>query len=193
MKTIATILFLFFVTTTFSQDSVVEYYNEISTGSEYGRTNQKTVKWYTDVKIYFDFTNSDSLKTLVTPILNELNDIIIPINIIITNKKEESNSIIYLGKFQDFKSKYKIIGDGKFLGFAAVFNYGKAIHKSFIFINEKISGNELKSVLREEITQSLGLLNDSWKYPESIFYQGGYNGCKFSDLDKEVIKLHYNH
>lgn len=34
--------------------------------------------------------------------------------------------------------------------------------------------------------------NDSWKYPNSIFYQGGNNENKFSELDKAIIKHHYN-
>ena len=61
MKTITTILFLFFVTTTFSQDSVVEYYNEIAGKSEYGDQSLEFVKWKSNVKIFFDFEKNDSI------------------------------------------------------------------------------------------------------------------------------------
>jgi hypothetical protein len=49
-----------------------------------------------------------------------------------------------------------------------------------------------RSILREELTQSLGLYNDSWKYPNSIFYQGGNDVTEYSDLDKEIIQMLYN-
>jgi hypothetical protein len=49
-----------------------------------------------------------------------------------------------------------------------------------------------KHLLREELTQSLGLLNDSWKYPESIFYQGWTTTTEFTEMDKRLIDLIYN-
>ncbi len=72
--------------------------------------------------------------------------------------------------------------------------------------------NELvrRSVIREELTQALGLLNDSWTYSDSIFYQGqGLNEMRdserlllpgrglnetieFADIDEAVIRLHYD-
>ena len=49
-----------------------------------------------------------------------------------------------------------------------------------------------RSILREELTQSLGLCNDSWKCPNSMFYQGWSNNTEFSDLDEEIIQMLYN-
>ena len=48
-----------------------------------------------------------------------------------------------------------------------------------------------KNLLREELTQSLGLFNDSMKYPDSIFYQVWSETTEYSELDKEVIRRHY--
>lgn len=49
-----------------------------------------------------------------------------------------------------------------------------------------------KHVLREEITQSLGFGNDSIKYPDSIFYENFSIVTKYSELDKAIIRKHYN-
>jgi hypothetical protein len=46
-------------------------------------------------------------------------------------------------------------------------------------------------LLREELTQSLGLGNDSNKYPDSIFYQDWSTVTSYSKLDIEIIKQHY--
>ena len=176
----------------FSQDSIIEYYNEIAGRSEYGDTNAKFYKWKGDVKIFFDFENSYSLKEYTKPIIKDLNDLIVPINILIVNNKSDANVFLYFCDFSEFKKKFYVSVNGNFLGFVCSTKYQSRIYNSYIFINEKLSGIELKSVLREEITQSLGFSNDSWKYPNSIFYQGGNNENKFSELDKAIIKHHYN-
>ena len=192
MKTIITTLFILFSFVSFSQDSIVEYYNEIAGKSEYGDSNNAFYKWKGDVKIFFDFDNSDSLKEYTKPIIKELNELIDPINILIVDNKKDANVFIYFSSFSEYKKKCYITVNGNFLGFVCSTKYQSRIYNSYIFINENLSGIELKSVLREEITQSLGFSNDSWKYPNSIFYQGGNNENKFSELDKEIIKLHYN-
>lgn len=52
-----------------------------------------------------------------------------------------------------------------------------------------------KSVIREEITQCLGLGKDSASYSDSIFYEtegdGGF-ATAYSDLDKKVIQMLYD-
>ena len=192
MKTIITTLFLFISFVSFSQDSIIEYYNEIAGKSEYGDSNATFCKWKTNVKIYFDFENSDTIKKYTEEVIKDLNDLIDPITISITNKKSESNLVIYFGNFSDYKKRYNVVIEGKFNGFFSTNTYNSTIYNGYVFINERLRGNILKSVIREEITQSFGLGNDSWEYPDSIFFQGSNSQITFSELDKEIIKLHYN-
>lgn len=176
----------------FSQDSIIEYYNEVAGKTEYGDQNLGIRKWKQDVKIFFDFENADSLIIYSHDILKDLNDLIDPINIDIVKNKYEANVFLYLGDYIDYKIKYDVKKDGSFLGYCSTRGTNKVIITAYIFINKKLNGNQQKSVLREEITQSLGFLNDSWKYPESIFYQGSDSNIQFSEIDKKIIQLHYN-
>jgi hypothetical protein len=67
--------------------------------------------------------------------------------------------------------------------------------KGYCFVDMIKTGNDTeaqRSILREEITQSLGLCNDSWKYKNSVFYQGWGTVTEYSDLDKEIIQMLYN-
>jgi len=192
MKTIKIILFTLITNFVFTQDYVTEYYNEITKKSEYG-SEHGGIKWKNDVKIYLEGdTASDEVKNEIDLILKDLNELIETINISIVNNKADANSFLYIGDFDTFKSKYNINVSGGIVGYATLFRYKNIVVKSGIFISNKISGIELKSVLREEITQSLGFTNDSWLYPDSIFYEGTNRQCKFSDLDKKIIKQHYN-
>jgi hypothetical protein len=52
--------------------------------------------------------------------------------------------------------------------------------------------NHAKHVLREELTQAMGLLNDSWKYPESMFYDGVSEPTEYAPIDRELIDILYN-
>jgi len=192
MKTITTILFILVSFTSLTQDSINEYYNEIAGKAEYGDTSHVLAKWKNDVKIYFDFENSDTIKKYTKEVIKDLNDLIDPITISVVDNKSDANLFVYCGSFDEYKKKYNILIEGRFLGFTCTNFYSTTIYRGYVFINKKLRGDELKSVIREEITQSFGFANDSWKYPESIFFQGSNLNTKFSELDKEVIKLHYN-
>jgi hypothetical protein len=193
MKTIITTLLLFISFVSFSQDSIIKYYNEIAGRSEYGDSNAIFCKWKKDVKIFFDFENSDSIKKYSEEVIKDLNELIDPITISITDKKSEANLFVYCGNFSDYKKKYNVVmKEGKFLGFTCTNTYNHTIYIGYVFVNEILQGTRLKSVIREEITQSFGLANDSWEYPDSIFFQGLNFATKFSKIDKEIIKLHYN-
>ncbi|MDX1667205.1 MAG: DUF2927 domain-containing protein, partial [Saprospiraceae bacterium] len=49
-----------------------------------------------------------------------------------------------------------------------------------------------KHLLREELTQSLGLLNDSFRYSESIFFQNWTCTDFYLDVDRKVLEYHFN-
>ncbi|NJO03603.1 MAG: DUF2927 domain-containing protein [Bacteroidia bacterium] len=49
----------------------------------------------------------------------------------------------------------------------------------------------LKHLLREELTQALGLMNDSMKYRDSIFYQNFTRTNAYTEMDRELIRLLY--
>ena len=81
---------------------------------------------------------------------------------------------------------------GKYLGHFYLLTYRQEIQKAYIFVNTLDAGlKRQKHVIREEITQSLGFINDSYEYPESIFYQGFSENDFFSEMDKKIIRLLY--
>ena len=192
MKTIITTVFILFSFVSLSQDSIIKYYNEIAGKSEYGDPTATFCKWKKDVKIFFDFEDSDTIKKYTEEVIKDLNDLIDSISISITNKKSDANLFVYCGNFSDYKKRYNVVMEGQFNGFFSTNTYNSTIYSGYVFINETLRGNRLKSVIREEITQSFGLANDSWEYPNSIFFQGINSQITFSELDKEIIKLHYN-
>jgi hypothetical protein len=51
---------------------------------------------------------------------------------------------------------------------------------------------EQKHLLREELTQSLGLARDSQEYPESIFQSAWTNTTNYALIDSDLIRLLYH-
>lgn len=63
------------------------------------------------------------------------------------------------------------------------------VYSGRIWIRSDLSAGRRHHAIREELAQSLGLLNDSWRYPDSMFYQGRTTLITFSPLDREVLRL----
>ena len=51
---------------------------------------------------------------------------------------------------------------------------------------------EQKHLLREELTQSLGLARDSQKYSESIFQSAWTTTMEYALIDRDLIRLLYH-
>ena len=54
-----------------------------------------------------------------------------------------------------------------------------------------ITADERAHLIREELTQSLGLLADSLRYEDSIFYQEWTTTNRYTPLDRAVIEMLY--
>lgn len=71
------------------------------------------------------------------------------------------------------------------------------IQRAFVLLaSDKLHGPALRHFTLEEITQSLGLSNDSPLYPESIFYARGDDGGsaqRLSALDRTLITFFYSY
>jgi hypothetical protein len=203
-------LFLFFLSfyfNLFSQENMTNiYFNEIVSKTEFN--NETSInKWDKDLKIFVCDVVDDSLysknkdsdvitlKTELLLIINELNTYINTVSIKVVEDCDSANFFIYLGSESWYnKSVPKSVNYTKNnLGLFMVSKLGSIIYKGSMYVDlyrtETIL--EKKHLLREELTQSLGLFNDSWEYPESIFYQGWSDVTEYSNIDKEIIKQLY--
>jgi hypothetical protein len=71
------------------------------------------------------------------------------------------------------------------------------IESAFVFLaTDSLYGNQLRHTALEEITQSLGLANDSAAFRDSIFYESGNDYGSAQTLtarDQQLITFFYNH
>lgn len=171
---------------------VIEYFNDITLNSEFDESRETAFKWTRDMKIYVDGKKPEYLMSELSRVVGELNDIINTINIKVVSSLNQANYIIYFGSHTDFKGKYDL-GNPQHLesnwGYFETYSYSGLMYVDLVRNGDETSH---KHLLREELTQSLGLFNDSWDYPESIFYQGWTTTTEYAPIDRELIDMLYN-
>lgn len=169
-----------------------EYFKEIALKTEFEGDRKSTFVWKTDMKIFVDGQKPEYLISELKKIIAELNSIIDPINIKIVSNKSESNYVVYFGSHTNFKTKYKVAFPQRLENNWGYFEVSTNSGKMYVDLNRNSDEESHKHLLREELTQSLGLFNDSWSYPESIFYQGWTTTTEFAPIDRELIDMLYN-
>jgi hypothetical protein len=173
-----------------------DYFKEVAKKSEF--TSDTAIRrWNNDIRIYVVGDKVDYLMEELDKIVGELNEIIQPIDLKIVNEKSKANLTIYLTgsdeyvEFEPIAKKYV----GSNWGLFVIQPNNSFIESATVFVNMEecfqIQGQ--KHLLREELTQALGLRNDSYDYPESIFYSNWSETTEYTDLDRSLIDMLYNH
>ncbi len=168
----------------------VNYFSQIAFGEEFGGGEDVIQKWRQNLRIqYFGAPTAIDLIQLDI-VINELNELIgHSIKLEIVN--ENPNVTIYFipaSKFRKYEKNYVANN----LGFFWEEVDSEGIYAVNILISTTgVTQSERSHLLREELTQSLGLMRDSYDYPQSIFYQGWTATSEFTDLDRNLISILY--
>lgn len=183
------------------QVDVISYFKEIALGFEFGDSEDITRKWDRDILIYVGGEENQMLLDELNDIIDELNGLISAdgVEISITpDSTGENNYYIFFGTGEDYE---KIESNAQGLTDT---NFGLFFVNWNVVTNHFVSGtmyvdmqrpepqNQLH-LLREELTQSLGLAQDSDRYDDSIF-QVDYSTAvtEYSEYDKALIQLLYH-
>ncbi len=171
----------------------VEYFQEIGFCFEFEECKDPSVKKWTSkvtVKISGNYTESDEIE--LDNIIEELSELT---GLSITKVTGNADINIYFttqNKFKKYIPQYNENNpqDGLFS-----VNYDKnyVFYTATICIEDRFSEQKKHHLLREELTQSFGLAQDSYKYPNSIFQQDPqYRPTEYAEIDKEVIQILYS-
>ncbi len=170
---------------------VLTYFLEIALGAEYGDDSPIIHKWKTDlaIEVLGDPTAEDR---------HTLNQVISELNELIGSRKlglaqEKSNVAIHFVPVARFSAIEPDYVAGNYGFFSVWVRRWNAIYKANILIasDSVISQEERSHLIREELTQTLGLFNDSHNYPDSLFYEPWTDLTEYADIDREIIKLLY--
>ena len=172
----------------------LDYFEHIAFGGEFSRDRSLQVvrKWTTDIRLAVAGTPTQQDLETLERVVMELNEIVTPLRIRFDGTNPNATMhFIPTDRFRQQEPNY-IEGNRGF--FFVWWNRDREIDRSRILIaTDGISQVERSHLIREELTQSLGLMNDSWDDPNSTFYQGWTRTQNFTDRDRAIIRLLYDH
>lgn len=185
---------------TFSNEAKA-FFVEIAIGSEYGSELTMIKKWTDDINIYVDGDNVPYLLSELKKIVSELNGLITEIEINLTNNKNKANFILFFGSGEEYARKIEPLSapyvKSNWGLFWCRWSKDYEIQNSTMYIDYKIAEEEYtqisaKHILREELTQTLGLMNESMSYRSSIFYANWSTTTAYNKIDREIIQILYS-
>ena len=179
------------------QKDVVTYFKEVALGFEFGNASRITRKWNTDMKVFVGGTPSTALRDELDRIIAEINALTTDgFMIEIVQDQNESNYFIFFGSGNDYASIYP--DQSSFVvnnwGLFSVFwNGNNELNGGHMYV-DIVRANEAaqKHLLREELTQSLGLARDSSRYQDSIFQAAWTTTNEYATIDTDLIRLLYH-
>jgi hypothetical protein len=169
----------------------IEYFFEIAFGAEYGYSGSVLHKWASDIRIRVNGTPTNADLDTLNQIVAELNTLVSSISFSIVT--DNPNVDIYFTNVSQFPSIEPNYISGN-MGFAWIWwDAAGDIFKGRILIALDGVNQQVRShLIREELTQSAGLMKDSWRYQESVFYQGWTGTTAYAQIDRALIKLLYD-
>lgn len=186
----------------------INYFLEITLKSEYADSDATIKKWDKDIHIkVLGSPTPEDLRTLQS-VIDELNTLVSGIRLQVVSVAENpttgntSSNLSLLGKeqnlemyfvpeseFSQYESNYQPINYGFFWNW---WNDNYVIDRSKVLISTVgVTQKERSHLIREELTQSLGLMQDSYLYSDSIFYQPWTDTNHYAEIDKAVIEMLY--
>jgi hypothetical protein len=179
------------------QESVVQYFQEVALGFEFGTSPELTRKWRTGMNVFVGGDPGTQLSGELQKIIGEINALASDgFRISLTTDTLASNVYLFFGSAADFADRYPPASSqvaanyGLFHVFYDAENY---LYRAVIYVDiQRAQGDAQRHLLREELTQALGLARDSPRYPESIFQQAWTTTTTYSKMDKDLIRLLYH-
>lgn len=175
-------------TSVYSPDDI-EYFLEVAMGTEFGRAGQRIRKWESDVKIRVNGTPTAEDRRTLNAVVRELDELIEGIRVeIVSSNPNVEFYFVPESEFRQYEPNYVPVN----MGFAWVGWNNNVINRARILVTTVgVTQEERSHLIREELTQSLGLMRDSYRYRDSIFYQGWTRTTAYTEIDRQLVRLLY--
>ena len=168
----------------------IDYFLDVAFGSEFSNSFPRIRKWSRAVKVRVAGKPTDADRAMIQQVIDDLNalDGVVEVGL----DARDSNVEIHFAPEREFSRidpNYVPVNLGFF--WAKWDRSGKIYQARILITTEGVTQKERSHLIREELTQILGLMRDSGRYPQSIFYQHWTDVTRYTDLDKTAIEILY--
>ncbi len=179
----------------YTDQQIADYFVEIAFGGEYEGDSTRLCKWASPIyaSVYGSVTDDDWSK--MNELFAKLNSIKgFPGIYYADDYGASANLNIYYVPPKEF-DQYIVMPDTHLWGYAQYHYftpYCNIYRGTVLLPSEEANQWYRNSIICEEIVQVLGMTQDSWLYPDSIFYQNSNDTQWPTELDWTVVRLLYN-
>ncbi len=170
-----------------SAGEIIDYFCDVALGAEYGDASENVIKWTSPV--YYTITGeaTEADMQLLGSLIASINQVPGFPGMHEAASADEANLAV------NFASRDGMVAaaGGSYNGFVNLWWGNYTINHGVIYYRTDLTQELRNAVLVEELCQSLGLLNDTYDHPESIFYQYHTDTSWPTTLDWAVIQLLY--
>ena len=168
---------------------------DICFGNEFGEEYERIRKWKQDIKIYLPNSGFPSLERELDIVIEEINGLSGTVQLERVSDSATANFLFFFGTKVEYAEVYEpaasdLISTNRGL-FALRWNtqtYEIVSGSACVDVVNETDTACLKHLLREEMTQSLGMMNDVSMDERSIFFDEYRCGDAFTSLDEQFIQ-----
>jgi hypothetical protein len=168
---------------------------DIVFGNEFGSDVERLRKWRRDISIYVPEPPEPFLQNELESVITEINRLSETVMLQQVSREADANMIVFFGDGATYVSEYEDQAaglTGSNLGLFSI-DWNRQtyeISRATVWVDvvNESDPDCLRHILREELTQALGLTNDTDAYPESIFYSEFTCLPAYTELDEQYIR-----
>lgn len=168
----------------------ISYFSQIAFGSEFGDTEPVLRRWNGTVRVRVHGAPTPEARAALADVVDEIDELARQIEIhVVETDADIDVHFAPTSEFADILPEYE---PGNLGFFWVWWNGSDEIYRAVVLIaTGNITHRERAHLIREELTQSLGLRRDSDRYEESIFYRRWTNTTEYAPIDRTVIEMLY--
>lgn len=167
----------------------IDYYGEIGFGAEYGTASRVVRRWAASPLVRLNGSPTAADLATLDLVMSEINALTSTVDM---HQVESGASVeVYFEAQATFPQILPSYVPGNVGYFTVWWDASQAFTQAVVLISTDLEQNVRDHIIREEVTQILGLMRDSLRYPESIFYQNWSLVSAYAPVDEDVIEMLY--
>ena len=179
------------------QIETIQYFNEIALGLEYGGFSEVTRKWKQPMRIFVGGRVSDNNLDQLDAVVNEISNLVEDgFGLEVVSDSVNSNFYIHFGSREKYTALFpetnQIIQGANGMSYLYFNQRAELVGGHMLIDITRATETEQKHLIREELTQSLGLARHSSRYENSIFFGPGGSATSYEEIDRELVRLLYH-
>jgi len=167
----------------------IDYFAEIGLGAEYGGASSLVRRWAVGPRVKVNGTPTPEDITTLETVVAEIDALTTTVDMEIVDSFPSVE--LHFARQSSFPEILPSYVPGNVGFFTVWWDASQAIVEAVVLLSTDIDQTARNHIIREEVTQILGLMRDSYRYPESIFQQSWTLVDRYAPIDEDLIEMLY--